>query len=108
KIVGPGTDLTFSIKELPAIKCAGRRNIPDGEVYSAPVKDSVNGYITYNTPSRYQGFVYEHIRLEFRAGKIVRATANDNERINKVLDTDGGARYIGEFALGVNPYITAP
>jgi len=108
KIIGPGTDLTFSIQGLPAIKCAGRRNIPDGEVYSAPVKDSVNGYITYNTPSRYQGFVYEHIRLEFRAGKIVQATANDNERINKVLDTDEGARYIGEFALGVNPYITAP
>lgn len=108
KIVGRDTDLTFSIKGLPAIKCAGKRNIPDGEVYSAPVRDSVNGYITYNTPSRFQGFVYEQIRLEFYQGKIVKATANDPERINKVLDTDEGARYIGEFALGVNPYITTP
>ncbi len=108
KIVGRNTNLTFSIKGLPAIKCAGKSNIPDGEVYSAPVRDSVNGYITYNTPSQFQGFVYEHIRLEFRNGQIVKATANDEERINKVLDTDEGARYIGEFALGVNPYITAP
>lgn len=108
KIVGPDTDLTFSIKGLPAIKCAGKRNIPDGEVYSAPVRESVNGYITYNTPSQYQGFVYEHIRLEFCNGRIVKAVANDQERINKVLDTDEGARYIGEFALGVNPYITTP
>ncbi len=108
KITGRNTALTFSIKGLPAIKCSGERNIPDGEVYSAPVKDSVNGYITYNTPSQYQGFVYEQIRLEFKNGQIVKATANDPERLNKVLDTDEGARYIGEFALGVNPYITKP
>ncbi len=108
KIVGRDTDLTFSIKGLPAIKCAGERNIPDGEVYSAPVKDSVNGYITYNTPSQFQGFVYEQIRLEFHNGKITQAKANDLERINKVLNIDEGARYIGEFALGVNPYIITP
>ncbi|ACV64348.1 peptidase M29 aminopeptidase II [Desulfofarcimen acetoxidans DSM 771] len=108
RIVGTGTDLTFSIKSLPAIKCAGKRNIPDGEVFSAPVKDSVNGYITYNTPAQYQGFTYENIRLEFKDGKIVQATANDTEKINKVFDTDKGARYVGEFALGVNPYITKP
>ena len=108
RIVGVETDLTFSIKSLPAIKCAGKRNIPDGEVFSAPVKDSVNGYITYNTPAQYQGFTYENIRLEFTDGKIVQATANDTDRINKVFDTDEGARYIGEFALGVNPYITKP
>ncbi|WP_347489143.1 aminopeptidase [Desulfoscipio sp. XC116] len=108
RIVGRDTDLNFSVKGLPAIKCAGKRNIPDGEVYSAPVKDSVNGYITYNTPSQFQGFVYEHIRLEFSNGRIVKAVANDAERINKVLDTDEGARYVGEFALGVNPYITTP
>lgn len=108
KITGEGTDLTFSIKGLPAIKCAGKRNIPDGEVYTAPVRDSVNGYITYNTPSVYQGFTYENIRLEFKNGKIIKAVANDVERINKVLDTDEGARYIGEFAIGVNPYIVKP
>ena len=103
-----GTDLTFSIKGLNAIKCDGQLNIPDGEVYSAPVKDSVNGYITYNTPAVYQGFTFENIRLEFKEGKIVKATANDNERINGIFDTDNGARYVGEFAIGVNPYILKP
>lgn len=105
RITGKGTDLSFSIKGLPAIKCAGNANIPDGEVYSAPVKNSVNGYITYNTPAEYQGFTYENIRLEFKDGKIIQATANDTQRINQVFDTDEGARYVGEFAIGVNPYI---
>ncbi len=108
RITGEGTDLTFSIKDIPAIKCAGEMNIPDGEVYTAPVKDSVNGTITYNTPSPYQGFTYENVKLTFRDGKIVEATANDSERINKIFDTDEGARYVGEFAIGVNPYIQHP
>ncbi len=108
RLVGPGTDLTFSIKDIKAIKCAGELNIPDGEVYSAPVKDSVNGVITYNTPSPYQGFTFENVRLTFKDGKIVEATANNTERINKVFDTDEGARYVGEFAIGVNPYILHP
>lgn len=108
RITGKDTDLTFSIKGMPAIKCAGDLNIPDGEVFSAPLKNSVNGYITYNTPAEYQGVTYENIRLEFKDGKIVTATANDTESINKVFDTDEGARYIGEFAIGVNPYITKP
>lgn len=108
RIVGPGTELEFSIKGLPAVKCSGRRNIPDGECYTAPVRDSVNGVLTYNTPSVYQGFTYENIRFEFDNGKIVKATANDTERINKVLDTDEGARYIGEFSFGFNPYILKP
>lgn len=105
-IVGPGTDLNFSIKDIPAIKCAGNMNIPDGEVYTAPVRNSIEGTITYNTPSLYQGFTYENVSLTFHEGKIVKATANDSERVNKVFDTDEGARYVGEFALGVNPYIT--
>ncbi|KOO46806.1 aminopeptidase [Priestia koreensis] len=108
RLVGPGTDLTFSIKDIPAVKCAGQMNIPDGEVYTAPVRDSVNGTITYNTPSPYQGFTFENVQLTFRDGKIVEATANDSERINKIFDTDEGARYIGEFAIGVNPYIQHP
>ena len=109
RIVGPGdTDLSFSIKGLPAIKCSGRINIPDGEVYTAPVRDSVNGVIHYNTPSLENGFVYSDIRFVFRDGKIVEATANDTERINKQLDIDEGARYVGEFAIGVNPYVTFP
>ncbi|MGG1662550.1 aminopeptidase [Brevibacillus sp. NRS-1366] len=108
KITGPGTELTFSIKGIPANPCAGEYNIPDGEVYTAPVRDSVNGVITYNTPSPYQGFTFENIRLEFKDGKIVNATANDTERINKILDTDEGARFIGEFAIGVHPAIREP
>jgi aminopeptidase len=107
-IKGEETDLRFSIKGLPPVKCDGKLNIPDGEVYTAPVKDSVNGYITYNATAVYNGFTYENIRLEFKDGKIVNATANDTERINKVFDTDEGARYIGEFAIGVNPYILKP
>lgn len=107
-IKGPGTDLTFSIKGLGAIKCDGRMNIPDGEIYSCPVKESVNGVITYNTPSTYNGFTFTNISFEFRDGKIIDATANDTSRIQAVLDTDEGARYIGEFALGCNPAITFP
>lgn len=108
QIKGPGTDLTFSIKDIPAVKCDGERNIPDGEVYSAPVKDSMNGTISYNTPSEEQGFTFENIVFEIKDGKIVNATANNTERINQLLDTDDGSRYFGEFALGVNPYILHP
>ena len=107
-IKGPGTDLTFSIKDIPAIKCAGEMNSPDGEVYTAPVRESINGVISYNTPSEEQGFTYENIRFEIKDGKIIKAAANDNERINQLLDTDEGARYFGEFAIGVNPYILNP
>ena len=108
RIVGEGTDLSFSIKGISAVICSGGRNIPDGEVYTAPVKNSVNGSITYNTPAIHDGFTYENIKLEFKDGKIVNSTANDTKRLNKILDTDEGSRYIGEFALGVNPYILEP
>ena len=108
RLVGPDTDLTFSIKDIPAIKCDGLRNIPDGEVYTAPVRESMNGVISYNTFSEEQGFTYENIRFEIKNGKIVKATANDTKRINELLDTDEGARYFGEFAIGVNPYVLHP
>ncbi|MDD6190699.1 MAG: aminopeptidase [Firmicutes bacterium] len=108
QIKGPGTDLTFSIKGIGAVKCDGLRNIPDGEVYTAPVRDSMNGIISYNTPSEEQGFTYENIVFEVKDGKIVNAKANDTERINELLDVDEGARYFGEFAIGVNPYILHP
>lgn len=108
RILGEGTNLTFSIKGISSVKCCGEMNIPDGEIYTAPVKDSVNGYITYNTPSMLDGFTYENVRLEFENGKIISSTANDTERIKKVFDRDEGAKYIGEFALGVNPYILEP
>lgn len=106
RIVAKDTDLTFSIKGIPAIKCSGLRNIPDGEVYTAPVKDSVNGVITYNVPSVENGIKFENVRLVFKDGKIVEATGNYTDKLNEIFDTDDGARYVGEFALGVNPYIT--
>ena len=109
RLVAPGTDLTFSIKGIPAIPCAGEHNIPDGEVFTAPVRDSIEGVIRYNAPSLYQGTTYEAVEFEFRQGKIVRATcANAPERLNAVLDSDAGARYTGEFAIGVNNRVRAP
>ncbi len=108
RIVSLGTDISFSIKGMPAIKCAGECNIPDGEIYTAPVRDSVNGIITYNTPSLMDGFTFTDISLEFKNGKIINATANDTKKVNAKFDIDEGARYIGEFAIGVNPYITSP
>ncbi|HWR83667.1 MAG TPA: aminopeptidase, partial [Candidatus Deferrimicrobium sp.] len=104
-----GTDLTFSIKGIPSIKCDGKRNIPDGEVFTAPVRESVNGTITFNTPSLYEGTVYTGISLTFERGKIVKATSeNSAEKLNKIFDTDEGARYVGEFSFGVNPFIRQP
>lgn len=109
RIVSPGTDITFSIKGMGSIPCVGEMNIPDGELYSAPVKNSVNGTITYNTPSPYQGRVYNHVSLEFKDGKIINATSDDdNEKLNEIFNTDEGARYVGEFSLGFNPEILYP
>ena len=107
-IKGPGTDLRFSLKGLKSIPCGGRHNIPDGEVFSAPVKDSVEGHITYNAPSIYQGIAFDGARLEFSKGKIIKATANNTEALNRILDSDEGARYIGEFAIGFNREIREP
>lgn len=108
QVKGPDTDLRFSIKGIGSVKCAGQRNIPDGECYTAPVRDSVQGVVSFNTPSVYQGTTFERVRFEFRDGQIVKATANDDARVNAVLDTDAGARYIGEFSLGFNPFILQP
>ena len=108
QIKGPGTDLKFSIKGIGAEACGGLRNIPDGEVFSCPVKDSVEGVIQYNAPTVYLGTAFDNIRLVFKKGKIVEATANNTKRLNEILDTDAGARYIGEFAIGFNPHITEP
>ncbi|MFB9330589.1 aminopeptidase [Paenibacillus aurantiacus] len=108
RIVSPGTDLTFSIQGIGAKKCSGHRNIPDGEVFSCPVRGSVQGTITYNTPSVYSGVTFENVSFTFENGKIVEATANDTAKLNEILDTDEGARYIGEFSLGFNPHILHP
>lgn len=109
RIIGPKTDLSFSIKGMPAIPCCGEKNIPDGELYSAPIKTSVNGIITYNTPSPYQGNIYSNVSLTFKDGKIIHATCdNDDDMLNEIFDTDEGARYVGEFSLGFNPKILYP
>jgi aminopeptidase len=108
RITGPGTDLRFSIRDIPTIACSGEHNIPDGEVFTCPVKDSVEGYVQYNAPTVYQGTAFDSVRLTFKNGKVVEASGNNSKRINEILDTDEGARYIGEFALGFNPYILQP
>ncbi|MDB5355519.1 MAG: thermophilic metalloprotease family protein [Phycisphaerales bacterium] len=109
RLKGPrDTDLTFSIKGIPAIPCDGRVNIPDGEVFTAPVRDSVNGVIHFNAPTIYRGTTHNDIRLTFKNGKIVEATGSATDKLNEVLNTDEGARYIGEFAIGFNPYCTRP
>jgi len=108
EIKGPGTDLRFSIKGIPAVICGGDRNIPDGEVFTAPVKNSVEGHITFNAPTIYQSIAFDGVRLDFRQGKIVEATSNQTEKLNKILDSDAGARYVGEFSLGFNPYVLEP
>jgi len=108
RIVSPNTDLSFSIKDIPAIKCSGKMNIPDGEVYTAPVKNSVNGKITYNAGTMYNGLRFDNVCLEFKDGKIINATSSNTKALNEILDTDDGARFVGEFAIGVNPYVNEP
>ena len=105
---GPGTDLRFSIKEIGAKMCRGDRNIPDGEVFSCPVKDSVEGSIQFNTPTIYAGTKFENIRLEFAKGRVIKASGSNEKKLNEILDTDAGARYVGEFSLGFNPWVQSP
>lgn len=108
ELKGPNTDLRFSIKGIGAVACGGRHNIPDGEVFSCPIKDSVEGEITYNAPTIYQGVSFDRIHLKFEKGKIVHAEGSNTQRLNEILDSDPGARYIGEFAIAFNPHILEP
>jgi aminopeptidase len=108
RILGPGTDLAFSIKGIGAKACKGDRNIPDGEVFTCPVRGSVNGVIQFNAPTIYSGTKFENVRLRFKDGKVIKATANNTKRLNEILDTDRGARYVGEFSLGFNPHVLSP
>lgn len=108
RIQGPGdTDLKFSIKGIDVVPCYGTHNIPDGECFTAPVRDSIDGVIHFNTPTIYNGISFDDIRLVFVDGEVVQATAPENQdKLNAILDTDEGARFVGEFALGFNPFIT--
>jgi len=108
RIVGPDTDLAFSIRDIPVVGCSGTHNIPDGECFTAPVRDSVNGTIRFSTATLYHGTAFTDIRLTFKDGCVVDATANNTRKLNEILDTDEGARFVGEFAIGFNPHITKP
>ena len=105
---GPGTDLRFSIKGIGSVICGGEHNIPDGEVFSCPVKDSVEGHVTFNAPTLNRGIAFDQVYLEFEKGRVVKATANHTKELNEILDTDAGARFIGEFSLGFKPHILHP
>jgi aminopeptidase len=103
RIVGKDTDLTLSIKGRKAIPCYGERNMPDGEVFLSPVESSAEGHIYYEMPAIFQGREVTGIRLRFKAGKVVEARADKNEDfLIAMLDTDKGARYLGELGVGVN------
>jgi aminopeptidase len=108
RITGPGTELTFSKKDIPSVPCAGDANIPDGELFTCPVRDSVNGVIQFNCETLFRGTVFNNIRLVFQNGKIIEATGSDTKKLNEILDADEGARYIGEWSLAFNPYILKP
>ena len=108
QLKGPGTDLRFSIRDIGVIPCFGERNIPDGECFTAPVRDSVEGVISYNTPSVYLGTTYDQLSFTFEKGRIVRATGAPQDKLDLLLDTDEGARYVGEFSLGFNPHVLHP
>ncbi len=110
RLVSPGTDLTFSIKGIPVIPCTGENNIPDGEIFTAPVRETVNGTIAFNTATVYQGTLFENVQLRFQNGRAVEAKAGGSAgtALNQILDSDEGARYVGEFSLGFNPYVLHP
>ena len=108
EIKGPGTDLRFSVKNIGTVTCGGSHNIPDGEVFTCPVRDSVQGHVSFNAPTVYQGVNFDGVRLEFKDGKVVKATGNPGDKLNEFLDADEGARYIGEFSLAFNPHILNP
>lgn len=108
KIETPTTNLTFSIKNMPVIKCSGECNIPDGEIYTAPIKNSINGYIVFNIPAIVNGIEFSDIKLTFKDGKIIESNCNDNIKFLEILNTDDGSRYVGEFAFGLNPHYNKP
>lgn len=103
RIQGPGTDLRLSIAGRVGEKCDGHKNMPDGEVFYAPIEDSAEGRITYDYPAIFQGQEVDGICLEFKKGVVVKATAEKNQPLlDSVLNIDEGARRLGEFGIGFN------
>jgi aminopeptidase len=109
-LTGPETDLRFSIEGIPVVPCAGEMNIPDGEVFTAPVRDSVQGHVRFNAPTVYQGTSFDGVRLEFRDGRVVAAdcVGGEAKKLRRILDSDEGAGYVGEFSIGCNPRVLHP
>ena len=108
RIVGKDTDLSFSIKGVGAVACTGEMNVPDGECFTAPIKDSIEGHIHYNSGTLYRGTPFDDIRLTFKKGRVEEFSSSNNEALGAILDSDEGARYVGEFAIGFNPFIQNP
>lgn len=107
RLKGEGTDIRFSVKGQNWIPCFGKRNIPDGELFSSPILNSTNGYITY-APSVYQGKPFEFVKLVVENGVVVDFDSSNNDALKDILDTDEGARRFGEFSFGLNPVIESP
>jgi aminopeptidase len=102
-ILGPDTDLHLSISGRRFINACCRNNVPDGEIYTGPVEDSANGHVSFSYPAIYQGHEIAGVRLWFEQGRVVRAQADKNEPfLLAALETDPGARHLGEFAIGTN------
>ena len=107
RLVGEGTDIRLSVKGQNWVPCFGRHNIPDGEIFSSPIIDSVQGVIRY-APSVYQGKPFEFVSLEVKDGVVVDFDSSNNDALRDILDTDKGARRFGEFSFGTNPIISSP
>jgi len=106
-VIGPETDLHLSVAGRVFINCDGHKNMPDGEVFTGPVEDSVEGHVHFSYPAIHQGREVAGVRLWFEGGRVVKASAEKNENfLLSTLDTDEGSRYVGEFAVGTNKGIT--
>ena len=102
-ITAPETDIRFNVAGRTWENCDGRKNMPDGEVFTGPVEDSAEGHVYFSYPAIHGGHEVTGVRLWFENGKAVKATAEKNEEyLNKILGTDPGARYLGELAIGTN------
>lgn len=108
RVVGEETDLSVRIKGQKWRACCGRRNLPDGEVFTGPVRDDVNGVIRYNTPSHYSGHDFGWVKLWLEKGKVVKEESDNLAGLQEILATDKGARFFGEFAFGLNKNIKKP
>lgn len=107
-IVGKETDLHLSVKKQIWRKCCGTHNMPDGEIFTSPLRTSVNGVIRYNVPTHYQSQDFEWVKLTLKDGKVVREESNNQKGVTEILNSDAGARYFGEFAFGLNKEIMNP